>query len=128
MDVIRIAVLGFAGVLLGLFLKECRAEYSFYISLACGICILLLASSKVQYLIESIKSIQGSLPVDTAYLNVLLKMIGITYIGHFSSSLCKDAGYSSIAAQIEIFCKMAMMAMAMPVLLTLLEVIQEFLG
>ncbi len=128
MDVIRIAVLGFGGVLLGLLLKQCRPEYSFYISLAAGVCILLLASSKVQYLIESIQSIQSSLPVDTAYLNVLLKMIGITYIGHFSSSLCKDAGYASIAAQIETFCKMSMMAMAMPVLLTLLEVIQEFLG
>ncbi|MGI6011693.1 MAG: SpoIIIAC/SpoIIIAD family protein [Ruminococcus sp.] len=128
MDVIRIAVLGFTGVLLGLLLKQCRPEYSFYISLACGVCILLLASSKVRYLIESIQSIRTSLPVDTAYLDVLLKMIGITYVGHFSSSLCKDAGYASIAAQIEIFCKMSMMAMAMPVLLTLLKVIQEFLG
>lgn len=128
MDIIRITALGLAGVLLGLFLKEVRPEYSFYISLACGICILLLASSKVEYLIESIRSIQGSLPVDASYLNVLLKMIGITYIGHFSSGLCKDAGYTSIAMQIETFCKLSMMAMSMPVLLTLLEVIQEFLA
>ena len=30
-------------------------------------------------------------------------MIGLTYIGQFSSSLCKDAGYGAIASQIEIF-------------------------
>lgn len=128
MDVIRIALLGITGVLLGLIVRECRPEFSFYISLACGICIFLLASVRVQYLIESIQSVRNRLPVDASYLNVLLKMIGISYIGHFSSGLCKDAGYGSVAAQIEVFCKMSMMAMAMPVLLTLLEVIQEFLG
>ena len=78
MDVIRIALLGFTGVLLGLIVRECRPEFSFYISLACGICIFLLASVRVQYLIESIQSVRNRLPVDASYLNVLLKMIGIS--------------------------------------------------
>ena len=66
--------------------------------------------------------------MDASYLNVLMKMIGIAYIGHFSSGLCKDAGYGAVADQIEIFCRLSMMAMAMPVLLALLEMIQGFLG
>ncbi len=73
MDVIRIALLGFTGVLLGLIVRECRPEFSFYISLACGICILLLSSERAQYLIESIQSIRNRLPVDASYLNVLMK-------------------------------------------------------
>lgn len=127
MDVIQIAVLGLAGMILGIILKETRPEYASYISLACGIIILLAASSKVAYLLESIRTVQESILVDVSYLNILLKMIGITYVGHFSSSLCKDAGYNSLALQIETFCKMSMMTMAMPVFLSLLEVIQEFL-
>ena len=128
MDVIRIALLCFTRVLLGLIVRECRPEFSCYISLACGICILLLSSERAQYLIESIQSIRNRLPVDASYLNVLMKMIGIAYIGHFSSGLCKDAGYGAVADQIEIFCRLSMMAMAMPVLPTLLEMIQGFLG
>ena len=52
----------------------------------------------------------------------------ITYIAEFSSSICKDAGYQTIAVQIEIFCKLTILALGMPVLLALLETIQEFLA
>ena len=106
MDVIQVAVLGTAGMLLGIVLKESRPEYAAYISLGCGICILIAASSKIAYLLESIRTVQDSISVDVSYLSILLKMIGMTYVGHFSSSLCKDAGYSALAMQIETFCKL----------------------
>ena len=61
------------------------------------------------------------------YKRQILKMIGITYIGQFSSGICKDAGYSAIAGQIELFCKLAIMAVSMPILLALLETIQDFM-
>ena len=54
-------------------------------------------------------------------------MVGITYIAQFSSGFCIDAGYQAIAAQIEIFGKLAILVVGMPVLLALLETIQEFL-
>ena len=58
----------------------------------------------------------------------LLKMIGITYIGQFSSGICRDAGYSSTGAQIELFCRLSVMVLSMPVLLALLDTIQGFLA
>ena len=54
-------------------------------------------------------------------------MIGITYIAEFASGICKDTGYQTIAVQIEIFSKLTILAMGVPVLLALLETIQEFL-
>ena len=68
------------------------------------------------------------MPVDTTYLNTLLKMIGITYIGQFGAGLCKDAGYSSIAGQIELFSKLSILALSMPVLLALLDTVYGFLA
>lgn len=128
MDIIKISVLGFAGIILGMMLKGIKPEYSFYISFAAGILILLLAAGKVTYLIESILKIQKWIPVNASYLGILMKMIGITYIGQFSSSICKDAGYSAIAGQIELFSKLSIMVISMPVLMGLLETIQEFLA
>nr|WP_255493846.1 MULTISPECIES: stage III sporulation AC/AD family protein [unclassified Blautia] len=54
-------------------------------------------------------------------------MIGITYIGQFSSGICKDAGYASTGAQIDLFCRLSVMVLSMPVLLALLDTIQGFL-
>ena len=58
----------------------------------------------------------------------MLKMIGITYIAEFSSGVCRDAGYQTIAVQIEIFSRLTILALGMPVLLALLETIREFLA
>lgn len=128
MDVIRIAVLGIAGLVLCLMVKEVRPEYAAYISMGTGLCILLLATGKLQYLMEMIQKMEQYIPIDSTYLYTLLKMIGITYVGQFSAGLCKDAGYSSIAGQIEIFSKLSILAISMPILISLMDTIQGFLA
>lgn len=127
MEVVKIMMIGITGVLLALFLKESKPEYSVYLSFAVGICILGYAVEKLSYLFESIKKIQEFLPVDEKYVLVLLKMTGATYIGQFSSSICKDAGYAAIAGQIELFVKLYLMVLSLPVLLALVETIHNFL-
>ena len=52
----------------------------------------------------------------------------ITYICELCSGICKDAGYSSVAGQIEIFGKLSVLAAGMPILLAILESIQEIAG
>ena len=128
MDVIRIAVLGIAGLFLCIFLKDAQPEYALYVSLATGVCILLLATGKLSYLMEMLNRLKSYVPIDTAYLNALLKMVGITYVGQFSAGICRDAGYSSIAGQIEIFSRLAILVISMPVLTALMETIQGFLA
>ena len=127
MEVVKIVMIGITGVLLALFLKESKPEYSVYLSFAVGICILGYAVEKLSYLFESIKKIQEFLPVDEKYVLVLLKMTGATYIGQFSSSICKDAGYAAIAGQMELFVKLYLMVLSLPVLLALVETIHNFL-
>ena len=127
MEVVKIVMIGITGVLLALFLKESKPEYSVYLSFAVGICILGYAVEKLSYLFESIKKIQEFLPVDEKYVLVLLKMTGATYIGQFSSSICKDAGYAAIAGQIELFVKLYLMVLSLPVLLALVETIHNLL-
>lgn len=127
MEIVRIAVIGISGVLLSLLLKGTRPEYTLFITLGVGITILSLAVGKLTGLFETMNRIQKSLPVETGYLSTLVKMIGITYIGQFSSGICKEAGFPSTGAQIELFCRLSLLALSMPILLALLETIQEFL-
>lgn len=127
MDIVKISLLGVCGVMLGFLLKSTRPEYASFITMAVGLLILGLAVGKVTYLFQTLDKIRESLPVDGSYISALVKMIGITYIGQFSSSICKDAGYQAIGSQIELFCRLSVMVLSMPVLLALLETIQEFL-
>ena len=127
MDIVKISLLGVCGVMLGFLLKSTKPEYASFITMAIGLLILWLAVGKVTYLFHTLDKIRESLPIDGNYISTLVKMIGITYIGQFSSSICKDAGYQAIGSQIELFCKLSVMVLSMPVLLALLETIQEFL-
>ena len=128
MDILRISILGTVGVLLGILLKSRAPEYTSLLTTGIGLVILGLAVGKIGYLFQSLEKLKESLPVDTEYISTLVKMIGITYIGQFASGICKDAGYSTTAAQIELFCKLSVMVLSMPVLLALLDTIQGFLA
>ena len=47
--------------------------------------------------------------------------------GRFASNICKDCGYQTIAGQIEMFAKLSILALGMPVLMAFMETIGELL-
>ena len=128
MDIIKISLLGICGVILCFFLNETRPEYTAFITMGIGIMILGLAVGKLEYLFGTLRQLKDSLPVEQEYLTTLIKMIGITYIGQFSAGICKDAGHQATAAQIELFCRLSVLVQSVPILLALLETIQEFMA
>ena len=46
----------------------------------------------------------------------------------YSASICKDAGYGAVAGQIEIFGKLTVLFMGMPVLMAVIENISSIAG
>ena len=66
--------------------------------------------------------------MDAQYLETLLKMIGITYVSEFAAGICKDAGYGAIATQIDIFARLYIMVLSMPVLLARMQTIHSCLA
>ena len=128
MEIIRISVIGIAGIVLAILVKEAKPEYSFYLTFAAGIAILFFSAGRLSDLLGSIREIQQYLPIENTYMDLLLKMVGITYVGQFSASICRDAGYASVSGQIELFARLSVLAISMPILTALLETIHEFLG
>ena len=128
MNVIQVAAIGVIGALLALQLKGGRAEYGIYMSVAAGIFLFACIIDRLEIVIRSVEQIGSYINLDAGYLGTMLKMIGITYIAEFSSGVCRDAGYQTIAVQIEIFSRLTILALGMPVLLALLETIREFLA
>lgn len=127
MNMIQIGIVGILGALLAIQFKGGKAEYGIYMSVAVSILLFTCIVDRLEMFVGTVEEISRYITMDTCYITVMLKMIGITYIAEFSSSICRDAGYQSIAVQIEIFSKLTILAMGLPVLVALLETIQEFL-
>ncbi len=124
---LKIAMLGIAGILTALFLKEVRPSYTVFISMATCLLIFFYAVSRLSYLADMLVNLKSYVAIQDSYLTSLLKIVGITYIADFSANLCRDAGYSAIAGQIEFFGKISILTISAPVVLALLDTISGFL-
>lgn len=124
---LKIAMLGITGILTALFLKETRPSFTVYVSMAVCLLIFFYAVNKLSYLADTLTSLKSYVNLEDSYLASLMKIVGITYIADFSANLCKDAGYTAIAGQIEFFGKISILTISAPVILALLDTISSFL-
>lgn len=125
---IKIAGIAICAALLALPFQQIKREYAMYIALTASLILFGFGIGKVDWLIKNIQKIQSYLTVNNAYIAILLKIIGITFIAEFSANFCKDAGYSGLANQIEWLGKLSILSISMPIILLLLETISNFLG
>ena len=123
-DIIKIGLIGVAGVLVAVPLKSYKNEYGIYIGFA--VCLLILTYS-VNYftsILSGMERLENYLGDSFQYLSVLFKAVGAAYVCEFCSAVCRDAGYIGIAGQVETMGKMYILLIGMPVLFALMESIQ----
>lgn len=127
MTIVTIGIVGIVAVFLSVQMKGMKGEYGTYLAAAAGCFIFFYGLSKMQTIFDTVRQVQDMIHVNQIYLTTLIKMTGITYIAEFSSGICKDAGYGAIGSQIEIFGKLSILAVSMPIVLALLETLEGFL-
>ena len=115
MSILTVSVLGITAVLLAVQLKGKGGEYGTYIVMAAGLCLFFYAAGKLEVILKTLRTMESCIGISPVYLSALLKMAGITYIAEFASGICKDAGYGSLGTQIEIFAKLSILAVSMPI-------------
>lgn len=125
MDIVKVGMMGITGVLVAVLLQKEKKEYSFFISLAIAICIFVFALTKLETVLTFVKKMEGMVQVDSRYILLVMKMIGISYAAEFAAGICKDAGYSAVAGQIETFAKISILVISVPVLTVFLETLER---
>lgn len=125
---IRIAVIGVGAAVLAVWVKSIKSEYAVWILLLAGVLIGSALLGKLEIIVEELQVLQRYFHSYGSYIKLLVKIIGITYLAEISSDLCKDAGANALAAQVELFGKLSILVLCMPVMTSLLETIDYFLG
>ena len=128
MSMIKIGMIGIAAVFLALLLKKEKGELALLVGIAASVLIFGYTLSRISFILDFLRELMDTLPVDPALLKALLKMLGITYVADFSASVCREAGYGSVAGQIELFAKLSIVALSIPELWVLLRLIEQMTG
>lgn len=118
---LKTALLGILTILIAMAMRQGKAEFSTFVSFTGSILIAWIAVRLLKGIIGSFERMEKLVSVDMEYITLLLKMIGVTYLSEFSSAICRDAGYSAVAGQIELVGKLTILTIGMPIVFALFE-------
>ena len=108
-EIIKIALLGITGVLFAVQFRQQRPEYALLIGFALSVLVFSYVLGLAGSLLDEFLGLQQYLGETQGYLGILMKVVGITYLCEFSAGMCKDAGFTAVADQIEILVKFSVL-------------------
>lgn len=123
MEVIKIVGVSVFAVIMIIILKNYRPEMALVLSIITGIGIMLYAISKMSSVINVLNDLVSKSGVNTDFLLVIIKVIGIAYIVEFGKNVCIDAGQSSIATKLEMAGKVVIVVLTIPLISSLVNVL-----
>lgn len=123
MEVIKIVGISIFSVIMIIILKNYRPEMALVLSTITGIGIMLYAISKMSSVINVLNDLISKSGVNTDFLLIIIKVIGIAYIVEFGKNVCIDAGQSSIATKLEMAGKVVIVVLTIPLISSLVNVL-----
>ncbi len=126
MEIVKIGLLGLVSVGIALMIKQTRPEYAYLFIVCTGLFVFYLCFDTFMAVAEMTKQIGESVGNYDKYIQLLLKIVGISYISEFCSGMCQDAGYQTLGKQIETAGKFCVLLTGLPVFFTLINTIREY--
>jgi stage III sporulation protein AD len=125
-----ITIVGFAliAAILSLILAQYKPEFSLIIIFAAGAGVLLLIVLAIIPALDTVNNLVSRAGIDNNYFKILLKTLGICYIAKFAADLCRDAGKTSMAGNIELAGRVAVVLLALPLVENLIGIIVTLIG
>ena len=127
MDIFKMVGLGLAAAVFAVFIKSWKPELAIPVSLVAAAVIFIMAMPYLKSVLSMVQDISEQSGIDSKYIGLILKVMGIAYVAQFGAELCRDAGEGAIATKIEFAGKVIIMALSMPVVYKLLEVVNEII-
>lgn len=128
MSVLKIASTAVCAVFFAMILKNAGSQLYVLVTMAVSVLIIIAVAGKISGIISQITKLSSYLSNAGQYMALMIKIIGITYVVQFTSDLCCDSGYSALAGQVEVFGKITIAAVSIPVVSMLLETVEKCVG
>ena len=127
MDIIKIIGIALIALVIIIILRQYKPEFVIYVELIAGVLILSMSFEGITSIVNLIQSYSNKISISSKFIIVLLKITGIAILAEFASSICKDAGESSLATKIDIGSKVMIVTTSIPIISSLLETVIKVL-
>ena len=128
MDTAKICASAICATLFCLLLRQKNPAAAMLVALAGGLYVTVCLLPTLGEVFAGLSDIMAAGGIDSAKCINIIKVTGIAYFTEICSGLCRDAGESALAAKLEIAGRVAVLALTVPVVKGLIEVISDALS
>lgn len=121
MEIIQIVGIAITTTIFLIILRQKKPVLALLLSLAFSTIIFILMMDKLGSIISVMKELSRRAGINYFFLDTVLKILGIAYLGEFAAIICKDAGESAVAKKVEFAAKIIIAILTLPIMVAILE-------
>ncbi len=121
MSIFQVLGCGFLVLVIWLVLQQYNSSVSVFVITAFGALVFLSIAGQLQTVLQSLMTMSEQAGVNVIYLTTIFKIIGIAWLSEFFCQVCRDTGSNALAVKMEFAAKVAILLLAFPVLMAVLE-------
>ena len=108
--------------------KQYKPELALPLAVAAGAIIMVASLRSFLPMFNSLKELAETSGLKGEYFKIMLKALGICYITQFASEVGVDFGQTSLGSKIELCGKLALAAISLPLVISLIKTVTEIVG
>ena len=121
MTAVQIAGFAVCAAAIALVMRRLRPEVATVLTLAAGVLTATMVLPNLMQIISSVTALATAGGVPDGYMAQLIKVGGISLLMDFAAQTCRDANEDGLALKVELAGRVLLIALALPVMTTLLE-------
>lgn len=121
MNAFQLAGFSVCAAIIALVMRRVRPEAATALVIAASTLSALIIMPQLAQIVSGIASLAGAGGIEDGYMTQLLKVGGISLLADFAAQTCRDAGEEGLALKTELAGRVMLIALALPVMKTLLE-------
>lgn len=119
--------LALTAAILAATIKSYQPVFALLIAVAAGICLLGVGTETLQQCAGTLHDLAGTAGITGEIYLPVLKAVGIAAAVRIAGAVCKDAGQSALAVQLELLGSVAAMIACLPLFTQLLSLVGDML-
>lgn len=127
-DIVKISVLAVVCTVVTALIKQYAPSYSSLAQIAALVAVLTLGMTFIKDALSSALELMNVSALQSEYIFLLIKALGIAVTAKFAADACRDSGSSSLTGAVELAAKAAILVLTMPMLKALAAAVSGLLG
>lgn len=126
-DIITVALLGMITAVICVILKQYKPEFSAALAIGFSVILLLYLLTRITPIVKALETLATQSGIPTEFFSAVTKALGISILVGLSCDSCVDAGQNSLASNIELAGKIAIVLLCIPLIGEIVEVVKKLL-